>query len=171
MLMKSDCLLPLQRCCLAALLLLLAGYSQAVASKTIVGWIEKAVLYPHDITLPAKLDTGAKTSSIDAPDPDYFEQDGEQWVRFRVSNKNLESVMIEAPVVRESKIKRHFGEKHVRPVIMLDICLGKIHKQVEVNLVDRTGFDYQLLIGRNYLENAFLIDSGSTYTVSPDCED
>ena len=160
-----------QRYCVPVLLLLLAVYAQAAASKTIVGWIEKAVLYPHDILMHAKLDTGAKTSSINAPNPDYFERDGEEWVRFRVSNRNLESVIVEAPVVRESRIKRHFGEKQVRPVILLDICVAKVHKKVEVNLVDRTGFNYQLLIGRNYLGGAFLIDPGSSYTVSPDCED
>ena len=160
-----------RRYCVPALLLLLAGYSQAAASKTIVGWIEKAMLYPHDILMHAKLDTGAQTSSINAPNPYHFERDGEKWVQFRVSNRDLESVMIEAPVVRESSIKRHFGEKQVRPVILLDICVGTVHKKVEVNLVDRTGFEYQLLIGRNYLENSFLIDSGSRYTLSPDCED
>jgi hypothetical protein len=163
--------LAFQRCCVIVLFSLLAGYSQAAVAKTIVGWIEKAALYPHDILLHAKLDTGARTSSINAPDPDYFERGGEEWVRFRVSSRNLETVMIEAPVVRESRIKRHFGEKQVRPVILLDICIGQVHKKVEVNLVDRTGFNYQLLIGRNYLKDSFLIDSSSTYTVSPDCGD
>ena len=135
------------------------------------GWIEKAVLLPHNISLHAKLDTGARTSSINAPDPDYFERDGKKWVRFRVTNKDIESVMIEAPVVRDSNIKRHFGEKQTRPVISLQICIGHVLKNVEVNLVDRSGLNYQLLVGRNYLEDSYLVNSGSTYVLSPDCED
>ncbi len=135
------------------------------------GWIEKAALLPQNITLHAKLDTGAETSSINAPDPDYFERDGKRWVRFRVTNKDIESVIIEEPIVRQSNIKRHFGEKQTRPVIRLQICVGHILKKVEVNLVDRSGLNYQLLVGRNFLEDAYLVNSGSTYTLSPDCED
>jgi hypothetical protein len=152
--------------------LLLAATSQSLAAgQPTAGWIEKAVLLPQDIMLHAKLDTGAKTSSINAPDPYYFERDGRQWVRFRITNRDIESVMIEAPVIRESNIKRHFGEKQTRPVIKLHICIGDVAKTIEVNLVDRTGLNYQLLVGRNYLENTYLIDSGSTYSLSPACDE
>jgi hypothetical protein len=145
---------------------------QAFASEpATAGWIEKAVLLPQNIMIHAKLDTGARTSSINAPDPIYFEQDGKQWVRFRVTNRDIETVMIEAPVVREANIKRHYGEKQVRPVIRLQICVGEVLKPVEVNLVDRSGLNYQLLVGRNFLKDTYLVNSGSTYTLSPDCED
>jgi hypothetical protein len=153
-----------------ALLSALACQTYASGLAT-AGWIEKAVLLPQNISLHAKLDTGARTSSINAPDPDYFERNGKQWVRFRVTNKDIESVMIEAPVVRESNIKRHFGEKQTRPVIRLQICIGDVLKTVEVNLVDRSGLNYQLLVGRNFLKDSYLVHSGSTYTLSPDCDD
>jgi hypothetical protein len=153
-----------------ALLSALACQTYASGLAT-AGWIEKAVLLPQNISLHAKLDTGAMTSSINAPDPDYFERNGKQWVRFRVTNKDIESVMIEAPVVRKSNIKRHFGEKQTRPVIRLQICIGDVLKTVEVNLVDRSGLNYQLLVGRNFLKDSYLVHSGSTYTLSPDCDD
>lgn len=135
------------------------------------GWIEKAVLYPQEIVLHAKLDTGAKTSSLHAPDPEYFTRDGKEWARISVTNKKIETVMIEVPVVRSAKIKRHFGESQTRQVVLLDMCIGKVRKTEEVNLVDRTGLNYQLLVGRNFLEGAFLIDSGATYMLPPDCPD
>lgn len=133
------------------------------------GWIEKAVVYPQKIVLHAKLDTGAKTSSINAPDPEYFMRGGEQWMRMNVTNRENKSVLIEAPVIRNAKIKRHFGDSQSRPVIQLDICIGNIRKTEEVNLVDRAGMNYQLLIGRNFLKGALLIDSGATYVLSLDC--
>ncbi len=141
-----------------------------VASELLrAGWIEKAVLYPKGIVLHAKLDTGAKTSSLHAPDPEFFTRDGKEWVRITVTNKDIETVMVEAPVERNAKIKRHFGESQTRPVILMDLCIGNVRKTEEVNLVDRAGMNYQLLVGRNFLKGALLIDSGETYLLSPDC--
>jgi hypothetical protein len=156
---------------LAGLMLALSCL-QAVASELLrAGWIEKAVLYPQEIVLHAKLDTGAKTSSLHASDPEYFTRDGKEWARISVTNKKIETVMIEVPVVRNAKIKRHYGERQTRQVVLLEMCIGKVRKTEEVNLVDRTGLNYQLLVGRNFLEGAFLIDSGATYMLPPDCPD
>ena len=143
---------------------------QLVASELIrAGWVEKAVLYPQGIVLHAKLDTGAKTSSLHAPDPEFFNREGKEWVRLGVTNRKIETVIMEAPIVRNTKIKRHFGDSQTRQVVLLDLCIGNVRKSEEVNLVDRTGLNYQLLIGRNFLEGSFLIDSGATYVLSPDC--
>jgi len=151
-------------------LMLALSCLQVVASELVrAGWIEKAVLYPQGIVLHAKLDTGAKTSSLHASDPEYITRDGKEWVRMNVTNRDIETVMIEAPIVRNVKIKRHFGDKQSRPVVLLDLCIGNVRKTEEVNLVDRAGMNYQLLIGRNFLEGALLIDSGETYRLSPDC--
>ena len=154
---------------LFSLVLFLYGQQALSAELTRAGWIEKAMIYPHEIVLQAKLDTGAKTSSLHAPDPEFIMRDGEEWVRISVTNRKIETVMLEAPVVRDVKIKRHFGDRQIRKVVLLDLCIGNVRKREEVNLVDRTGFNYQLLVGRNFLKNAFLIDSGSTYLLSTDC--
>jgi hypothetical protein len=154
----------------AAGLMLALSCLQAVASELLrVGWVEKSVLYPQGIVLHAKLDTGAQTSSLHAPDPEYFTRDGKEWARISVTNKNIETVILEVPVVRRAKIKRHFGERQTRQVVLLDMCIGNVRKTEEVNLVDRTGLNYQLLVGRNFLKESLLIDSGATYMMSPDC--
>jgi len=151
---------------------LLFMHMQSFASDMVsAGWIEKAVLYPDGVILHAKLDTGAETTSINAINPEFFDRDNSRWARFNITNRYNESVTIEARVIREAKIKRHFGEKQVRPVILLDICIGDVRKREEVNLVDRSNLKYQLLIGRNFLKGDILVDSGSTYIVSPDCSD
>jgi hypothetical protein len=151
-------------------LMLVLDCLQVVASELLrAGWVEKAVLYPQGIVVHAKLDTGAKTSSLHAPDPEFITRDGKEWVRIAVTNRKIETVIIEAPVVRNVKIKRHFGDSQARQVVLLDMCIGNVRKTEEVNLVDRTGLNYQLLIGRNFLEGSFLIDSGATYMLSPDC--
>ena len=68
-----------------------------------------------------------------------------------------------------AKIKKHLSEPDNRPVILLDICLGNIRKRVEVNLINRSNFDYQMLIGRSYLKDDFIIDVTKEFSVESKC--
>ncbi|UCD82655.1 MAG: ATP-dependent zinc protease, partial [Desulfobacterales bacterium] len=56
-----------------------------------------------------------------------------------------------------------------RPVIRIGICLEKVYKEVEVNLVNRSKFNYQMLIGRSFLEGEFAVDPAKTLTIKTDC--
>lgn len=128
-----------------------------------------ATLIPSGIELKAKLDSGAKTSSINAKEMEFFILEGKEHVRFKVKNKAGETSELTEPVIRQVSIKRHFGKSQKRPVVMLTICLGGIRKEIEVNLVDRAGFNYPLLIGRSALAGDFLIDPGAIRQLQPDC--
>ena len=145
------------------------GVSKQNETKQIAGWVERVILFPDQINLKAKLDTGAKTSSIHATDIKHFKKNNQQWARFKITNYKKRTIVIEKPIIRTTTIKRHFGRSQKRPVIKLDICVGRVKKTVNVNLVDRTGFNYQLLIGRNFLSSTTLIDSGQSFILSPDC--
>lgn len=135
----------------------------------VAGWLENAFLEDHQIQIKAKLDTGADVSSLNAPLYELFEQDGGKWVRFRVQNSVGKSVVLERPVVRYATIVRAGAQKSRRPVIELLLCVGGLRKKTEVNLSDRTGLDYQLLIGRNFLSEGMLVHSGKTFLKSGLC--
>ncbi len=154
--------------CLVGLLL---GISLSHArAEQVAGWIEWAKLENYDIKFKAKLDTGAKHSSINAEDLKVFVRDGKNYASFTVTNKSGESVIIEKPVARTATIKRHFDKVHERPVIFLKICIGGFYKEAEFNLIDRTGFNYQLLIGRSYLAGDLQVDSGRIFLLSGRCK-
>ena len=70
---------------------------------------------------------------------------------------------IERQIVRIVKIKRHNERPAQRPVIKMGICVGDVYKEVEVTITERSGFNYPLLIGRNFLKGSFLIDSARTH--------
>lgn len=142
----------------------------AADEKAVAGWVEYVVLYPGGLRLRAKLDTGARTSSLDATDIETFTNEDREWVRFRVTNAEGESIVIERPVLREAIIKRHFGRRQRRPVITLTLCIGDILEEAEVNLVDRSGFLYQMLVGRSMLKGDFVVDPGRTFRLKPRCE-
>ncbi len=134
-----------------------------------VGWIEDVVITPGDLEIRAKLDTGARTSSINARHYELFEKNGERWVRFSVTNRLGVTRAFERRVFRIARIKRIKGKSQERPVIMLGICIGNIFRETQVNLVDRDGFNYQMLIGRRFLAKYVAVDSGRTLTTKPGC--
>ena len=155
--------------CVASLLSVLSpAYGD---SPQVVGWVERACIQSGQLILPAKVDTGAVSCSLHAPDLVEFERDGGKWVRFTIVDGSGKEAVIEEKIVGVRKIKRHFGQFQDRPVIRLAICVGNVHKTSEVNLVDRTGFEYPLLIGRNFMDDRLIVNPSATYTVEPSCAD
>lgn len=140
------------------------------AEKRIVGWIETVSIYPGNMKVKAKLDTGARNSSLNAQNLEQFKRDGETWVRFDLHNYKNRQETFEAKVIRTTRIKQLGQKADSRPVIKLGICVGNTYKEVEVNLEDRRGFNYQMLIGRSFLKGSFIVDPGLTFTIKPDCQ-
>jgi len=143
------------------------GFSQ---DKTVIGWIEKVAIYPGSLALHAKVDTAADHSSLHVTDIEPITRDGEKWVRFRVMTRQGESALLECKVVREAKIKRKGLEPQERYVVKMGICLGTVFKEVQVNLEDRTGFRYHMLVGRSFLRKRFVVDPSLKYTLEPQCK-
>ncbi|MBC8339494.1 MAG: ATP-dependent zinc protease [Alphaproteobacteria bacterium] len=145
------------------------SFSANGAERQVVGYIEEVRIFPGDLHFMAKVDTGARTSSIDVRDPLVFERDGREWVRFSINNKDGETVSLERPVVRTPKVRRSGTAKQVRYVVRLGICLGNYFKNADVNLNDRTGMSYKLLIGRLFLSDQFFVDSSKKNLTKPNC--
>ncbi|VVO05187.1 ATP-dependent zinc protease [Pseudomonas fluorescens] len=131
-------------------------------------------------TLKAKMDTGALTASLSAKDIETFTRDGEDWVRFRLATKGASNKVYEHKVARISKIKTRTEEDEddedtaaptKRPVVDLELCLGKVKRTVEVNLTDRSSFNYPLLIGSKALrEFDAAVNPAKRFTADkPDC--
>ena len=67
---------------------------------------------------------------------------GSPWVRFRIANRDGQGPALERPLVRETTIQRHFGKRQRRPVVKPGVCVGDLYREVQVNLVNRSGFIY-----------------------------
>ncbi|MES0873038.1 ATP-dependent zinc protease family protein [Sinimarinibacterium thermocellulolyticum] len=165
-----------RRHALAAIVLLVLAPSAAAGDrnervKEIFGWIEWVAVGDKGIRLKAKLDTGATTSSITAENIEYFTRDGAKWVRFAIRDEHLDGIeIVEAPLARHVRIRRHGGQSQRRPVVKLGLCVGDIYRERQFSLIDRSGFNYPVLVGRNYLRDHILVDSDIIYTREPACE-
>ncbi|NZA27513.1 ATP-dependent zinc protease [Luteimonas sp. SJ-92] len=138
--------------------------------KDIFGWVEWVEIGQDRIRLKAKLDTGATTSSLTADDIRVFRRGDRRYVRFDVRNerRNIDET-IEARLVRRVRIRKHDGTTERRPVVRLGMCLGDTYREQEFTLVDRSAFLYPVLVGRNYMRDHVLVDSGETFTRRPSC--
>lgn len=113
----------------------------------------------------ARIDTGAKSSSIHASDVQFFERDGNQWVRFTVvSHEKISATtsaqpQYELPVERTVKIRQASLEGlDKRPVVKLRIRVGEYEDDVEFTLANRKSMLYPVLLGRNFLKDIALVD-------------
>ncbi len=148
-------------------------------NKTIYGLNEHVALPAFDLEVQAKLDTGAQTASISARDIERFTRSGKNWVRFYLAIDEAHSRPIELPLKRISKIKRRAGDFDPeedktytpRPVVELELCMGKAKRSIEVNLTDRSAFQYPLLIGSDALTRfGALVDPSLNYAAGkPGC--
>lgn len=150
---------------------LMSPSASVAQMKTIFGWVEKVQIFPERVVLKAKLDTGAKTSSLNAVELTSFQKNGEKWVRFNVIDpESHKKVEFERRVVRMVKIKEHDGPPQTRPVVLMDICLGWMLEETEMSLIDRTSFNYQMLLGRKMLSGKVIVDPSVKFTARPTCE-
>lgn len=129
-----------------------------------------ARIYPGDLLVHAKLDTGAENSSLGAENIHLFRRKGKRWVRFDVTNHLGQTVTFERRVRRRVRIRQHNSEVERRWVVKLGVCIGEVFKEVEVNIDDRSDFDYPLLVGRSFLDGDLAVDSSARFTTEPECQ-
>ncbi len=133
----------------------------------VVGWRELVSLPELGLVgIPAKIDTGARTSSLHAHALDDFVRDGERFVRFAV-DWGGERHFCEAIHVDVRGITSSNGDKQTRFVIKTPLTLGKLRFRAEISLADRSQMQFPMLIGRSALRRRMVVDSGHSWLQSP----
>ncbi len=133
----------------------------------VIGWREWVRLPDLGIKMiKAKVDTGARSSSLHAFDLTQFERNGVTWVKFKVHPEQRKSgtvVKTEARVLDFRSVRSSSGKAAVRPVIMTRIeLLGAIYA-VEVTLANRDEMGFRMLLGREAFRRRFLVDAGGSF--------
>jgi hypothetical protein len=134
--------------------------------KTIIGAVENVRIIPPDMVLKARIDTGAKTTSVDARNITAFMRKGQQWVRFDCIS-GTKGYTITKRVISTVQIKRHNKPPQTRFVVKMRITLGNVSRNIEVNLNNRDAYTYPVLIGRNFLRDTFIVDIVKRYRYTP----
>jgi hypothetical protein len=162
----------------STLIIILSFYAPISFSKdparVIAGWVEKVRIENQDYDIKAKLDTGAKTSSIHAINIKPFKKDGKRWARFTLllidSRGNEHKLDLEKPRSRKANVKNHDGNHDTRYVVDLDLCFNGRKFVTEFTLADRSEYIYSVLLGRKFLKTAAIIDPEKTFLTLSSCQ-
>jgi hypothetical protein len=128
-----------------------------------LGAVENVVLLPWRVTLPARIDTGAATSSLDARNLTIKGNIVEFTLPEQYGGQQIRLPILKWMTVKSAEAK----EK--RPVVVVDLCLGPKRIQTQVNLNNRSNVKHPLLIGRNTLKHNFIVACDTSYCAPPSC--
>jgi len=133
----------------------------------VVGWREWVALPGLGIEYTkAKIDTGARTSSLHAFAADRFLREGKEWVRFVVHplQRNVsDSILCTAEVIEDREVRSSTGHVDVRPVIRSEITVAGCTFPIELTLAARDAMGFRMLLGRQALRKRFTIDPGRSF--------
>ena len=132
-----------------------------------LGWREWVGLPEHGVDwVKAKVDTGARTSSLHAAGLHTFEMENREWVRFSVypwQRSSADAVLVEARVLDRRRVRSSSGDTERRPVVVLPVRIGDQMVDVEFTLTRRDQMGFRMLLGRQALRGRFLVDTGRSY--------
>lgn len=131
-------------------------------SKKIIG-SEEWCSFP-ELGIPAikaRVDSGAKTSSIHAFNIQPFRRSGKTWVSFEIhpiQNNRRTVIRCERPVIDKRVIKSSSGLSETRYVVNAHLKLGEELWEVELTLANRDSMGFRMLLGREAMQNRLIVD-------------
>lgn len=128
-----------------------------------IGEVEDVILIPWRVKLPARIDTGAATSSLDARELKVKNNIAE----FKLPKK-YGGLLLRLPVVEWQNI-RSADFKERRPIVEITLCMGPKLIRTQVTLNDRSSVRYPLIVGRNILKDNFVVDCMHSHCLPPSC--
>jgi hypothetical protein len=134
---------------------------------SVVGWREWIGLPGVGVEwMKAKIDTGARTSSLHAFDPEEYVEGGVERVSFEVhpwQRSSGDAVRVDVPVHDRRTVRSSSGHSEERVVVVLDVrLLGRV-VPAEVTLTRRDSLGFRMLVGREALQKGFVVDAGASY--------
>ncbi|MGH9243510.1 MAG: ATP-dependent zinc protease family protein [Acidimicrobiales bacterium] len=145
--------------------------------RQVIGWREWVALPDLGVrTIKAKVDTGARSSSLHAWDVEEIPSgDGRSVLRFSIhpfQDDDATTIEAEAPLLEYRDIRSSSGEQDLRPVITTRLRLMGRRRRIELTLTNRDEMGFRMLLGRSAVRRRFVVDPGRSFigggdTVTP----
>ena len=116
--------------------------------------------------IKARVDSGAKTSSMHAFDIRTLKREGQSWVSFEVhplQQNRKTTVRCEAPISDRRVVKSSSGDTEKRYVIKVPLKMGESLFEIEVTLTNRDSMGYRMLLGREAMQHRMLVDPSASF--------
>lgn len=136
-------------------------------SLKIIGWREW-VLLPGlgGAAIKAKVDTGARSSSLHAYNVRIVRRRGVEMVMFEIhplQRSDRKKIRARAPLIEMRTVRSSGGHESLRPVIETEIELMGRRWPIELTLAARDTMGFRMLLGRQALRSQFVVDAGRSF--------
>ncbi|WP_241558827.1 RimK/LysX family protein [Halobacteriovorax sp. HLS] len=135
--------------------------------KKIIGWREWVELPEIGVkSVKAKVDSGARTSSLHVFDMTFYHRAGKEYAKFSVhpyQKDDKTSIVCREEVIEYRKIRSSNGQVEKRPVILTNVKLLDETWPVEITLTNRDEMGFRMLLGRTAFRKKFLVDCDKSF--------
>jgi len=137
-----------------------------MATRIVLGWREWAALPALGLSaVRTKVDTGARSSALHVDAQWRFTERGAPWVGFRLSPRGVVGDRLEsaAPIVDEREVTDSGGHRTRRVFLCTCLQLAGMEREIEINLSDRGGMLFPMLLGRTAMSKLFTVDPARSF--------
>ncbi len=132
-----------------------------------IGWREWVALPDWGVpAVKAKVDTGARSSSLHAFNVRVVRRGGKQMVQFEVhplQRSTARTIHAEAVLAEYRRVRTSGGHETIRPVVITTVELLGCRWPIEITLATRDTMGFRMLLGRQAVRGKFLVDPGRSY--------
>ncbi|MBC6997297.1 30S ribosomal protein S6--L-glutamate ligase [Cytophaga sp. FL35] len=118
--------------------------------------------------IKARVDSGAKTSSIQATNIKVVNRGAQEWVKFEVNplqeNRSI-TILCEAKLVDRRMVKSSSGISEERLVVRSLVKMGEHKFDLELTLANRDTMEFRMLLGREALIDRFIVNPAESFQV------
>lgn len=140
---------------------------RAPRRREVIGWREWVALPDFDVpAIKAKVDTGARTSSLHAFRLSVDRVGDMEIARFEIhphQRSGSDSRRVEAEVVDHRRVRSSNGVVQSRPVIRTTIGMKGQRWPIEITLTSRDEMGFRMLLGRAALRGRFVVDPSRSF--------
>ncbi len=132
----------------------------------VLGWREWVDLPGLGLdSIRAKVDSGARTSALHVDAQWRFIEGGQPWVGFRLTPGATGGITLDGAAVLadEREVTDSGGHRTRRAFIRTAMLLGGVEREIDINLTDRRGMRFPMLLGRTAMARAFTVDPARSF--------
>ena len=135
------------------------------APPIMLGWREWVALPELGVArVRAKDDSGARSSALHVDEQWRFTEAGAPWVGFRLTPGKASGVIeARAPIFDERDVADSGGHRGKRIFLRTLLQLAGQRRAIEINLTDRRGMLFPMLLGRTAIAGLFTVDPARSF--------
>jgi len=135
--------------------------------KVRIGWREWVSLPDLGVDrIKAKVDTGARSSSIHASNIKTFKRNGKLWVSFDIyplQRNRIRKLACSALITDRRRVTSSSGKNEERYFIETTLKVANNIHVIEISLTNRDQMGFRLLLGRTALRGLYFVDPEKSF--------